>query len=95
VTIGMVGKANRFDVTAPTVAAGSSVTIVFDNADAGVMHNVHVFAGPGASSGSLASSDLVPGPMTQVIAVGTLSGGTYFYRCDVHPTSMTGRINVV
>lgn len=81
-----------FDKTTLTAPAGA-VTIVLDNRDTGVSHNVHVYKGSDSSGASLGMTDVAVGPNTQQLKV-TLTPGTYFYECDVHPGQMKGTITV-
>ncbi len=69
--------------------AGKPFTIAFDNRDAGVPHNVSIFTDESAST-ALFTGDLVSGPKAITYRVDALDPGTYFFRCDVHPTTMTG-----
>jgi plastocyanin len=69
--------------------AGKAFTIAFDNQDAGVPHNVSIYADESAGQ-ALFTGDLVSGPKKIVYEVPALEPGTYFFRCDVHPTTMTG-----
>jgi len=72
---------------------GVSFTITFDNQDAGIPHNIHIFdkdptQDPNAKS--LFMGQLVTGPTTTTYQVPALLGGTYYFHCDVHPTQMNG-----
>jgi plastocyanin len=69
--------------------AGKAFTIAFDNKDPGVPHNISIYADESAST-ALFAGDLVSGPATTTYRVPALDPGTYFFRCDVHPTTMTG-----
>jgi plastocyanin len=57
--------------------------------DPGVAHNISIYTDETAAT-SLFTGDLVTGPNTATYKVGALKAGTYFFRCDVHPTTMTG-----
>lgn len=80
-----------FDKTSLTAPAGAA-TITFTNADNGVSHNFHLYKGSDDTGTSLGMTDIKAGPDTQQLKV-TLTPGTYFYMCDVHP-QMTGTITV-
>jgi nitrite reductase (NO-forming) len=69
--------------------AGKAFTIEFDNRDPGVPHNVSIYTDESAST-ALFTGDLVSGPKKVTYHVDALEPGTYFFRCDVHPTTMTG-----
>lgn len=74
--------------------AGSPFKVVFNNMDSGVPHNFSIYTDETATQ-ALFTGDLVTGPDTTTYAVGALDAGTYFFRCDVHPTTMTGTFVVV
>jgi plastocyanin len=74
--------------------AGQDFTIVFDNRDAGVQHNIQIFSGPQVSGSPIFSGDLVTGPDQAEYQVKALDAGTYAFNCVVHPTTMIGQINV-
>jgi len=69
--------------------ADQAFTIAFDNMDAGIPHNVAIYTDSSASK-SLFVGELVTGPKTVTYKVKGLPAGTYFFRCDVHPTTMSG-----
>jgi plastocyanin len=73
--------------------AGRPFTVAFDNEDAGVQHNVAVYADEGATD-PIAVGDLVAGTATSATDVPALDAGSYFFRCDVHPGTMTGTLEV-
>jgi plastocyanin len=75
-------------------AIGTSVTIHFDNTDAGIPHNMAIFQGTDASGAVVFRGDLVTGPGAVDYHVDFPAPGTYFFHCDVHPTQMTGTITV-
>ncbi|MBN9491987.1 cupredoxin domain-containing protein [bacterium] len=79
-----------FDKTSVTVPAGP-VSITFDNADKGTMHNLHVFDGNSNSGKTEGKTSLKIGPNTQTLHL-NLQKGTYYFQCDVHPDRMKGTI---
>jgi plastocyanin len=81
-----------FDTTTLMAAAGSSVTVTFNNNEAGVPHDWHVFNGADSSASTLASTPIITGPGTMASTTFTAptQTGNYFFWCDVHPTIMTG-----
>ena len=74
-------------------AAPGAVTITIDNQDTGIPHNLQVFKGSDNSGQSLAKTEVVTGPAKHSVTL-ELQKGTYFYQCDVHPTTMTGKLIV-
>lgn len=82
-----------FEQKTVNAPAGTAFTIVFENRAAGIPHNVAVYADQSASQ-SLFVGKVVTGPTTVTYKVGALDAGSYFFRCDVHPTQMTGSLVV-
>lgn len=83
---------STFDVTELQAPAGS-ITIKYDNRDAGVIHNFALFRGEDASGEFIDATELESGPIEQELTV-ELEPGTYFYQCDAHPTTMKGTLIV-
>jgi plastocyanin len=74
-----------FDPDELEVPAGEPLTIVIDNRDEGVNHNIHVEGAPGPNK-----TRLEQGVSQQALTV-TLEAGEYEYVCDIHP-NMTGTL---
>jgi plastocyanin len=83
---------NGFDKTCLAVAAGKDFTVDFANNDPPNLHNWALFADSSGTKqlGGGTISQPVPGGQTQSYSVKALPAGQYFYRCDFHPTTMTG-----
>jgi plastocyanin len=78
-----------FDQKTITVPAGASVTMNFENKDS-APHNFALYTNSGASQ-SIFVGQTITGTKTITYSFTAPSTpGTYFFRCDVHPTSMTG-----
>ena len=88
----IVGQSSLFDKTELEAPAGT-VTVKFDNQEAGVVHNIHFFKGDDAKADDLAETDLETGPILQEV-IFTVEPGEYFYQCDAHPTTMKGVLTV-
>ena len=94
VTIGLVAKNIRFNVSSITVPAGSNVIINFNNQDNGVPHNFAVYTNSSATS-TIFRGPIITGPnMTTYTFTAPTTPGTYFFRCDTHPTIMYGQFIV-
>jgi outer membrane protein assembly factor BamB/plastocyanin len=79
-----------FDVSTITVPAGATVNITFNNKDAQVPHNI-AFYTTSAATTTIYHGAIITGPATITYAFTAPSTpGNYFFRCDVHPTVMTG-----
>ena len=77
-----------FDKSTITVPAGATVVINFDNQDS-APHNFALYTNSSASTsifvGQIIRSDSI---IYKFVAPST--PGSYFFRCDVHPFTMTG-----
>jgi plastocyanin len=88
ITVTAAGMA--FDTNSITVSAGAHLTITFINNDNGIRHNVSFY------TSAAATTVINIGGMTTGVSTVTYTfdapttPGTYFFRCDVHPTTMTG-----
>jgi plastocyanin len=82
-----------------TVTAGSETTFTLTNKGA-ALHNLHVdgtnntypvdFCAPDDGESTACSDPArIPGGRTGTLTM-TLEAGTYNFRCDFHPTEMTG-----
>jgi nitrite reductase (NO-forming) len=80
---------SAFDTGCLAAPAGKPFTIAFDNMDPGIPHNVSIYTDSSATA-ALFTGEMVTGPGTVTYEVDALEPGTYFFRCDVHPTTMTG-----
>jgi hypothetical protein len=56
-----------------------------------------VYTDPGATTrlaGATGPTDAVTAPGTVTYEISGLAPGQYFFRCDIHPTAMTGTFKV-
>jgi plastocyanin len=86
-------RANAFSPTTLNVPASQPFSIVFANDDPGTSHNVAIYTNASAST-VLFRGAFFTGAKTVVYRVGALPPGTYFFRCDVHPSQMKGTFEV-
>ncbi len=95
ITAPVGAAAKGFDPSTVDASPGS-VTIKFDNADTSAdnTHNVQVFSDKARTQPVSQLVPPFPGPAVKDIPVGTLKEGTYYFQCDVHPTTMNGTIVV-
>lgn len=72
--------------------AGIGLAVTFDHRDTGIPHNLVLLADV-ASTPTLAETEIVNGPATQLLEVPGLIPGVYRFSCVVHP-NMTARLTV-
>ena len=90
VAVSLSAKNIAFDKSTITVPAGAKVVMTFDNQDSGIPHNFALYTDSTAKT-KIFAGDFVTGPKTVTYTFTAPSQpGTYFFRCDVHPTVMTG-----
>lgn len=90
VSVTIVAQNLAFDLSTLTGNAGSEFNVTLDNQDAGVLHNIAFYTDRGLSQ-LIYGSELVAGPIIQMNTfTAPAAPGTYFFRCDVHPDTMSG-----
>lgn len=85
----IVAESNRFDKDELRAPANTEVTLELENKDAGVLHNVSIYESSDVSE-TIYQGELFTGEATQTYTFETPDAGEYFFRCDVHPDTMTG-----
>jgi plastocyanin len=94
VTIALTAQNMSFDKSVITVSTGAQITINFNNMDSGIPHNFAVYTNSSAST-SIFIGTTITGPATTTYTfTAPNTPGTYFFRCDIHPTTMTGQFIV-
>lgn len=83
----------KFDRDCLAGPAGRPFRITFTNGDVGIPHNLAIYSDPSASE-LLFRGDQFRGPNTTIYRVPALPAGTLFFRCDTHPSQMTGALIV-
>lgn len=89
--------ATGFDLTCLAVEAQTAFSVAFNNDDPQVPHNWSVYVDNTAGArppGSPEDFPLITGPDSITYELEALDAGNYFYRCDVHPTTMIGTLVV-
>ena len=88
VTINLTAQNILFDKNTITVPAGATVAIVFDNKDT-IIHNFSLYEDSTASKAIFIGKTISKGKITYTFTAPSVPG-TYFFRCDVHPSTMIG-----
>jgi plastocyanin len=92
-TIDLVAKGTKFDTKTLTFNAGGTVTINFDNRDAGTQHDFALYTDSSATT-NLFRGPVVVGPTKATYVFAAPGAGTYFFRCEIHPSLMFGTVTV-
>jgi plastocyanin len=82
-----------FDTSTIDLPAKQASTIHFVNQDNATQHNIAIYPSADDLANFLFRGELVTGPGEIDYAVEPLKAGTYYFRCDIHPT-MNGTVNV-
>jgi plastocyanin/mono/diheme cytochrome c family protein len=85
----------KFDKSSITVSKGQNVRIIFTNNDQATQHNFAVYKSStdltaASSTGGTSVGTIFEGVNTDNIVFASPAAGTYYFRCDVHPTIMFG-----
>lgn len=79
-----------FNKSTISVPAGSTVSVHFDNQDQGIPHNFAVYTNSQATNKIFSGTIITGVSQTTYTFTAPSAPGNYFFRCDVHPTVMTG-----
>jgi predicted lipoprotein with Yx(FWY)xxD motif/plastocyanin len=90
VTLDLIARSIAFDRTSITVPAGASVTINFSNQDSGIPHNFALYTDSSAATPLFVGQTISGTASISYKFTAPTAPGTYFFRCDVHPATMTG-----
>jgi plastocyanin len=93
VTAPVGASVNGFVPTCLAVKSGTDFSVTFKNDDTGVTHTWALFTNSSATDrigGAPSASAFITGPAETTYQIKALQPGTYFFRCDIHPTVMTG-----
>ena len=82
----------QFDRSELTIGADTDVTITADNTDEGVQHNFSVYTDVSATD-NLGMTEICNAPCVDTVTL-NLAAGDYFFRCEVHPSIMIGKLIV-
>ncbi|MHB8107346.1 MAG: cupredoxin domain-containing protein [Candidatus Cryosericum sp.] len=83
-----------FDTSTITVSAGAHLTITFVNNDNGVPHNMAFYTSSAATTIIYQGARITGVSTVTYTFDAPTTPGTYFFRCDVHPNTMTGQFIV-
>jgi hypothetical protein len=78
-----------FDTDCASAPSGVAFQIEFKTRDEGLSHNFAIYTDETGSE-ALFQGEIVSGRADTIYDVDPLPSGTFFFRCDVHPTQMFG-----
>ncbi len=90
----VTAKGIAFSPTQLTAPSSGTITIHFNNQDAGTPHNIVVFDGTSATAPMLFKGPTVVGPASADYSFPAPPPGAYFFHCEFHPTQMTGTLTI-
>jgi plastocyanin len=82
-----------FNTKTLTVPANAAATLTLDNKDT-QPHNFDIISGPAGYTKPAAFPTVTQPGGTTTYNIPALPAGTYQFRCDIHPTQMTGTLTV-
>ncbi|TAK72592.1 MAG: hypothetical protein EPO22_00470 [Dehalococcoidia bacterium] len=88
----LIAQNLQWDKTELSAPAGP-ISFEVDNQDPGQPHNLHIWKGTDVTGEDMGMTQLNVGPSKDTLDL-TLEKGEYFYQCDVHPTTMLGKLTV-
>jgi hypothetical protein len=92
----VVAQNVAFDINCIRALAGEPFTIEFENLDpAPQTHNLSVYPTPEDLQNPIVADAPFSGPQTVEYEVPALDVGQNSFQCDIHPTTMTGVVDVV
>lgn len=88
----MVAENIQFDTDQISLTADEESTITLDNQDS-VAHNLSIYEDDSAEEDLFVGQEIGGGSSIDY-SVPPIEAGEYFFRCDLHPTSMVGTVSV-
>ncbi len=90
VQVTLTAKNIAFDKSTITVPHGATVVMTFVNNDQGIPHNFALYTDSHATTPIFVGTIVTGVTTTTYTFTAPSAPGNYFFRCDVHPTQMTG-----
>lgn len=94
VTAPVGASTSGFDPTTLDAVAKTPFSLLFDNQDTGVMHNLVLKNPDGSKVQVTGDTSFFAGPGKRTYQVPGLAAGDYAYLCEVHPGTMKGVLTV-
>ncbi len=81
----------KFDRDELILPANQQITVEADNRDGSILHNWAAYTDASAAE-LIAKTEICAAPCLGQVTFSAPRPGEYFFRCDVHPTSMVGKL---
>ena len=97
VSVTIVAQNTQFVQRSLTANAGATFAVTLDNKDAAIQHNVAFYTNRSASTllvPGQSQGEIFAGPAAKTLTFTPPRAGSFFFRCDVHPDTMTGTLTV-
>jgi plastocyanin len=91
--VALAAANTAFDKKTLTFPANQQITVDFDNQDTGQLHNWSLYTDSTGAT-PIFQGSFVTGPAKTRYVFSSPGPGSYFFRCDSHPTQMTGTATV-
>jgi plastocyanin len=88
-TFDLVAKNNKFEQKILVAKAGADIKVSLSNQDGGTLHNFSLYTDKSAKE-NIFRGDPFEGKKVVDENFKAPEAGIYYFRCDVHPDSMTG-----
>jgi len=85
----LIARGDKFNEKVLVANADTEIKISLSNQDGGVLHNFALYTSSNAKE-NLYRGELFEGKKVVDDTFTSPAAGVYFFRCDVHPDSMTG-----
>ena len=89
----LITKAVSFNLKDITLHSGGDAEIKLHNEDT-VPHNVAIYGNPDYTGTAIFQGAVITGGQSMIYKFPAPPPGTYYFRCDIHPTVMTGKVTV-
>jgi plastocyanin len=90
----LITHAVAFNLKDITLHGGANAEVKLSNDDT-VPHNFAIYANQDYSGAAIFQGPVVIGGQSTTYTFKAPPPGTYYFRCDIHPTVMTGKVTVV
>jgi plastocyanin len=92
-TVNLIAKNVQFDLKDISLPANKAAQVDFHNDDS-VPHNMSIYSNQDYTGPPVFQGAVVLGGAVSTYQLTAMTAGTYYFRCDIHPTVMKGTLTV-